>query len=1028
VNGAKDLQSYTVAVRAYAAKAEGKDSAKGRGQNPSIGHSEWALIFDTETTTDAAQKLRFGNYQVLKHGELVEKGFFYKPEALTDGEISVLQNYADSQGFALLTADEFIEEVFFFYADKLSALCIGFNLPFDLSRLAIRHTTAKNLRGGFSFILSESVYKPRVQIKRLNNRASLIRFTVPAEQRSSRSSRKRNDKNSSHRGYFLDVKTLASALLSGSWSLKSLADHLKTDSRKIDTDEHGASLTPEYLDYAARDVQVTWECFEKLRVQYESYGLRHTPVNRIYSEASRGKANFQEMEIKGWRELQPEFPLELTGAIMSAYYGGRAEVHIRRQIARVLYCDFLSMYPTVCTKMGLWRFVVAEKTLWEDYTAETQNFLESVRLEDLQKQETWAQLATIVQIQPMDDVLPVRAKYDGKQYSIGLNYLTGDSPIWYTLADCIASKLLTRRAPRVIQAIRFRPQGVQKGLRPINIAGNPAYRIDPYKDDFYRQLIELRNEVKAKIKECKSDEKEHLEADQLALKILANATSYGIFVEFKEGDSSERQKVTVYGQAEKPFTTSVMRTEEPGQYFHPLIATLITGAARLMLAIAERLAQDSGITWAFCDTDSMALAQPYDVKMSDSEFIKRAKKVQEWFSPLSPYKGNEPLFKIEDVNYKLSGRKGSKKIEKLFCFAVSAKRYALFNIDDSNRPIIRKASAHGLGHLLPPYEEKDAPANIPKPVEALSKIGVARWQHDFWYQILTSALNGHPERVNFAALSNFNNVAVSRYAATSPDLLRWFKTYNANREYSEQVKPFNFLLSFHQKPAKVHLSPIAPFDKDHNRAVKLCFDRNTREPIPPECLRTYREVLAQYHLHPEAKFDNGDYTDIGVTRRKHIYASGIEYIGKEANRLEDQWYLGHDPEAQTVYRLPKKDFEKLAAVTICEARKYSQRELARASGYSLREVSRLICGEVAATPQSIARFQSAINALEKEKQEAAETLSRARQAIQKNKIGLRKFAAQAGIDPTNLYKTLMGKRRPSAETITKLQHILSKSD
>src|SRR5262249_52112564 len=149
-----------------------------------------------------------------------------------------------------------------------------------------------------------------------------------------------------HRGYFLDVKTLASALLFGSWTLKSLADHLETDNRKIDTDEHGASLTPEYLDYAARDVQVTWECFEKLRRQYESYGLKQTAINRIYSEASLGKAYLREMGIKRWQELQPEFPPELIGVIMSAYYGGRSEVRIRRQITRVFYYDFLSMYPT----------------------------------------------------------------------------------------------------------------------------------------------------------------------------------------------------------------------------------------------------------------------------------------------------------------------------------------------------------------------------------------------------------------------------------------------------------------------------------------------------------------------------------------------------------------------------------------------------------------------------------------------------------------------------------------------------------
>ena len=40
----------------------------------------------------------------------------------------------------------------------------------------------------------------------------------------------------------------------------------------------------------------------------------------------------------------------------------------------------------------------------------------------------------------------------------------------------------------------------------------------------------------------------------------------------------------------------------------PLLGVLITGAARLMLAITERLVLDEGLDWAFCDTDSMALA------------------------------------------------------------------------------------------------------------------------------------------------------------------------------------------------------------------------------------------------------------------------------------------------------------------------------------------------------------------------------------------------------------------------------------
>ncbi len=50
------------------------------------------------------------------------------------------------------------------------------------------------------------------------------------------------------------------------------------------------------------------------------------------------------------------------------------------------------------------------------------------------------------------------------------------------------------------------------------------------------------------------------------------------------------------------------KREQPGRYYHPLLATLITGAARLMLALTERLAFEHGLNWAFCDTDSMAFA------------------------------------------------------------------------------------------------------------------------------------------------------------------------------------------------------------------------------------------------------------------------------------------------------------------------------------------------------------------------------------------------------------------------------------
>lgn len=115
-------------------------------------------------------------------------------------------------------------------------------------------------------------------------------------------------------------------------------------------------------------------------------------------------------------------------------------------------------------------------------------------------------------------------------FAIGLNYLTSREPLWFTLADGIASGLLTGRPPRVLRAITFTPREPQPNLSPIAIAGDTEYSIDPYNDDFYKRLIDLRQTVKASLKVASGSEAEKLDIEQLALKIIANATSYGIFV------------------------------------------------------------------------------------------------------------------------------------------------------------------------------------------------------------------------------------------------------------------------------------------------------------------------------------------------------------------------------------------------------------------------------------------------------------------------------------------------------------------
>ena len=65
--------------------------------------------------------------------------------------------------------------------------------------------------------------------------------------------------------------------------------------------------------------------------------------------------------------------------------------------------------------------------------------------------------------------------------------------------------------------------------------------------------------------------------------------------------------VTCYGIDPEPFLCQVRNPEHAGEYCFPPLASLITAAARLMLALLERCVTDLGGTYAMEDTDSMAI-------------------------------------------------------------------------------------------------------------------------------------------------------------------------------------------------------------------------------------------------------------------------------------------------------------------------------------------------------------------------------------------------------------------------------------
>jgi hypothetical protein len=476
-----------------------------------------------------------------------------------------------------------------------------------------------------------------------------------------------------------------------------------------------------------------------------------------------------------------------------------------------------------------------------------------------------------------------------------------------------------------------------------------------------------------------------------------------------EPDESDSQ-IPLHASAGSRIALSAKR-ENPGDFFHPLLGTLITGAARLMLAIAECHLIEEGLDWVFCDTDSMAFAPPEG--MPFKLFETRVRKICGWFDALNPYEQPGPILKLEGQNFSTDEQR-RKELEPLYCAAISAKRYALFNRDDRGSPIIRKASAHGLGHLLSPYDDEQ---------RGERESGVRQWQEDMWKAIVKSLGGANPMALPIDWRPELAHPAVSQYTASTPDLVARFKDFNLGRPYAERLKPFNFLLEFYSKrpdeaarqgllktsdDAKRQLKPISPYCRDPYSMLSKIHDRVTGRPVEQRWLRTYAEALRGYHLHPETKFLDGDYTDRGPTRRRHILVQAVEDIGKEADKWDDEEPLSADNEFTVSYGVSELD----RAVMLAVIQSVSKRRLAPAANVSTRSVP---SDEAAADEMLAKEFRrlfdvaSALAADDREREESDRILvSWIAEKVEQR--GLTAVAELLDYDVANLAKVLAGKR------------------
>jgi hypothetical protein len=267
---------------------------------------EWSLpkrvlVFDCETDIDTGQQLSFGSYRYCRLDpdtlrlELIEEGLFHDDELeLRDPPgYATLAEYAEERGLQLMSRRVFVERVFWRCAYQARAWVVGFNLPFDLSRLAVAFGEARGrYRGGHSLVLwdyeaadgsrLENRFRPRILVKSIDSKRAFIGFAgrrdpdiddlIPDD-----SSDGHPGASFRFRGHFLDLRTLAFALTNRSHSLASACSAFAVEQGKQEADEHGV-ISPEYVDYNRQDVRATGSLFEKLIGAYRQHPIALQPT------------------------------------------------------------------------------------------------------------------------------------------------------------------------------------------------------------------------------------------------------------------------------------------------------------------------------------------------------------------------------------------------------------------------------------------------------------------------------------------------------------------------------------------------------------------------------------------------------------------------------------------------------------------------------------------------------------------------------------------------------------------------------
>jgi hypothetical protein len=228
--------------------------------------------------------------------------------------------------------------------------------------------------------------------------------------------------------------------------------------------------------------------------------------------------------------------------------------------------------------------------------------------------------------------------------------------------------------------------------------------------------------------------------------------------------------------------------------------------------------------------------------------------------------------------------------------------------------------------------------------------------------------------------------------------------------------------------------PAAPYFKKPREAKDHAFDRERGGAIPASWLKSHARSLVRYHLHPETKFQGGEYDQRGPLKRRHVFALAQQSIGKEADNIEENEFIGEDADPPH-YGVELTDRAAIAAAVFDVQKRYgiSDRRLldeAKVSHHTLtglRECKRIADTSLMKLFRSAEALRQEADPIGAAKEKALTELRRL-----KEKVGGRnKLAKQLGVTGPYIGRVLSGEKpitEELAERLARLREELSDID